>query len=127
MNPAPMRRLVATVFAVALALAAVAVYYFYDPSTAGFFPRCPFLVLTGYECPGCGSQRALHDLLAGDVASAFAHNALMVASLPVVAVYLSAEALRRRCQRFYAAVNSKAVIYVILAVVVAWWVLRNII
>jgi hypothetical protein len=36
------------------------------------------------HCPGCGSLRAVHHLLHGDVVAAFKLNPLMVASLPVL-------------------------------------------
>ncbi|PYV86056.1 MAG: hypothetical protein DMG90_22080 [Acidobacteria bacterium] len=34
-----------------------------NPASSGIFPPCPFLWLTGFYCPGCGSLRALHQLL----------------------------------------------------------------
>lgn len=37
--------------------------------------RCP-TTLVGLWCPGCGSTRALAELLDGDVAAAFSYNAL---------------------------------------------------
>lgn len=36
--------------------------------------RCPFLQLTGIECPLCGLTRSWHALLHGDLAAAFAFN-----------------------------------------------------
>src|SRR5580693_9291812 len=50
-------------------LAAVAVgavlLELFDPATSGIFPPCPFRYLTGWYCPGCGSLRAIHQLLHG--------------------------------------------------------------
>ena len=62
----------------ALLAVLIIVYYRISPSSSIFFPKCPFLLLTGMKCPGCGSQRAVHALLHADVASAFAHNALLI-------------------------------------------------
>ena len=39
------------------------IYYKFNPSDIAIFPKCPFLLLTGLKCPGCGSQRAIHSLL----------------------------------------------------------------
>jgi len=64
------------------------IYYQLDPSQSGVFPRCPFLSLTGFKCPGCGSQRAIHALLHGDVGAAFGHNAMLLIALPWIAVLL---------------------------------------
>lgn len=55
----------------------------FDPASHGFFPRCQFHQLTGLDCPGCGGQRAAHQLLHGHVAAAFRCNALFVSLLPV--------------------------------------------
>ena len=52
-------------------------FYLFDPEEMAVFPRCPFLLATGYECPGCGSQRAIHDMLHLDLKSAFSQNALI--------------------------------------------------
>ena len=30
----------------------------FDPSVSAFFPKCPFLLLTGLQCPGCGKWYA---------------------------------------------------------------------
>lgn len=60
-------------------------YFLLDPARYPF-PRCPFFVLTGLYCPGCGSQRALHALLHGEVVRAAGLNLLAVLSAPVLAV-----------------------------------------
>lgn len=61
-------------------------YYNYNPAKYSFFLKCPFHYLTGYDCPGCGSQRALFCLLHGDVKGAIHQNLLLVASLPLLFV-----------------------------------------
>lgn len=66
-------RPVRLVLALGVAVVAAVVWAF-DPTSAGFFPRCPMFVMTGLQCPGCGTTRALHALLHGDVAAAFAFN-----------------------------------------------------
>lgn len=58
------------------------IYFVFNPSKTALFPQCPFLLLTGFRCPGCGSQRAIHSLLHLDVVQAFSYNALLVSSIP---------------------------------------------
>jgi hypothetical protein len=73
--------------ALAAAAAAVApVLWRIDPNAPGsVLPPCPFHALSGLYCPGCGSTRALHALLHGDLAQAMAMNPLLVPALPVLA------------------------------------------
>jgi hypothetical protein len=68
----------------AVAIAGSLLYFYLDPSYNKLFPPCPFYSITGLFCPGCGSQRAFHDLLHGNIAASAGHNLLFVAALPVV-------------------------------------------
>ncbi len=102
------------------------IYYALDPASSAAFPRCAFLTLTGYKCPGCGSQRAIHALLNGDVAAAFSYNAMLFISVPWVALCLFAETQRVRNPRLYARLHPSILIWLFLALILAWWLLRNI-
>ncbi len=117
----------------AAAIAVVAaglVLFLFNPEESGLFPRCPFLMLTGYECPGCGSQRAIHALLHGNLCAAWGYNPLLVISLPYIIVGLMAEMSFRRVP-FMCAVRrhlySGRAVWVVLVVIVAYWIGRNII
>lgn len=121
-----MRRSLVIVLAVAVLMLLGIIYYALDPSQSGVFPRCTFLSLTGYKCPGCGSQRAIHALLHGDVAAAFKFNALLLISIPWIGLCLFAEGVRLRYPRFYDRVNAPLLIWLYLAMVLVWWLLRNI-
>lgn len=46
---------------------------------------CPFRLLTGLDCPGCGGTRAAHALSRGDLARALDHNLMTVSLLPLLA------------------------------------------
>ena len=109
----------------AAAVAALAVYILFC-EYSGAMPRCPFKWVTGLDCPGCGSQRALHSLLHGHPMDAWGYNLI----LPPVVIYLMALVLLplwgdRRAERIHAALTSPAAIWSLLGVVMAWWVLRN--
>ena len=70
--------------AVAALLVIAAVFYFFNPESYGFYPRCPLFVLTGWQCAGCGGTRAVHSLLHGDFAHAFELNPLLFLAVPFV-------------------------------------------
>lgn len=65
-------------------VAVLSLYYFFDPHQ-GSFPACPFYQLTGWFCTGCGSQRALHDLLHLNLWESLGHNLLLLPALVLVA------------------------------------------
>lgn len=64
-------------------LAAVALLYVRDPHQSGSYGFCPWLLLTGQYCPGCGGLRAVHDLAHGDLLAAATSNVVVVAAVPV--------------------------------------------
>ena len=65
----------------------------FDPATSGLFPPCPVHYLTGWYCPGCGSLRAIHQLLQGNLMAAWTLNPLTVVLLPFLAYGLASAAL----------------------------------
>ena len=121
-----MRRTLVITVIVALLLVFGLIYYALDPASSQLFPQCIFLSLTGYKCPGCGSQRAIHALLNGDVVGAFRYNALLLIAVPWIALCLYAESRRVRNPRQYARLNAPLLIWLFLAILLLWWLLRNI-
>jgi Protein of unknown function (DUF2752) len=63
----------------------------FDPATSDVFPPCPLHYLTGLYCPGCGSLRAIHALLHGNMTVAWAMNPLTVVLLPFIAYGMLSE------------------------------------
>jgi hypothetical protein len=66
---------------------------FFDPATSRIFPPCPVHYLTGWYCPGCGSLRAIHQLLHGNLRAAWAMNPLTVVLLPFLSYGLLSSVL----------------------------------
>ena len=109
-----------------LAAGILSLYFFFDPGVQRFFPRCPFRLLTGLNCPGCGSQRAVHALLHGNFALAADHNLLLVGSLPFLLVH----AIYKVRVAFGEAKPWRLIYHrytprVVVVVVICFWVLRN--
>lgn len=101
-------------------------YFRYDPAQSGMAPKCAFHSMTGWDCPGCGSQRMLHALLHGDIAAAWNANPFLLCITPLLLLMLFAAATRTRLPRLYARVNSMPVIISVSLALVAWGILRNI-
>ena len=111
-------------FAVA---AAAAFLYAVNPSQWSPWLQCPFHAVTGLDCPGCGTVRALHQLLHGHVLAALRLNALSMSLLPFLGYpFLSNVMLVARGRGFPRVMVPWAVGWSLVAVVLAFWVLRNI-
>ena len=104
------------------------VYSFFNPVEHSFFIPCPFNYVTGYHCPGCGSQRAIHQLLHFNVLGALKMNPLLVLSLPLLIFGVGVQIwnfifeTQYRIKIFY----SNIFIYGYFIIVVLYWVIRNI-
>jgi hypothetical protein len=109
------------------AIVAVVALRIFDPALSGIFPPCPLHALTGWYCPGCGSLRALHQLLNGHIAGAFAMNPFAVIALPFLCYGLASQAgyeIRGRYLPHFFIPGTW--IWAMAAVIVAFGVARNI-
>jgi hypothetical protein len=120
-----MRKITVGLVAVALLIVA-AVYFLFNPADSYLFPKCPFFLLTGLKCPGCGSQRAIHSLLHLDLAGAAHHNFILLLFIPVILLLLYAYAVKNRRPDFYNKINSRYMILGTFAAILLWWALRNV-
>ena len=87
-------------------LAASVLLHLRDPHQSGSWGYCPWLMLTGTYCPGCGGLRAVNDLTHGDVAGAASSNLLFVASLPAPVAVWWLRSMLDRWRGVYAAVTT---------------------
>ncbi|TRZ53397.1 DUF2752 domain-containing protein [bacterium] len=103
-------------------------YKNFNPEQHPNFPKCPFKTLTGYQCPGCGSQRAIHYLANFKIANAFKENQLLVFSIPYLLTGYAFELIRKPSSRIFKLrkiLFGKTAIYFILLVIFAFWFARN--
>lgn len=105
-----------------LALAAVAVVYIYNPTEVNWMPKCVIFTLTGYRCPSCGSTRAVHALLHGNVNEALNLNPLMPVLLALAAAIIY-RLLRRDDSPSRLTIG---LLCAFVAVYIVWGVTRNI-
>ena len=119
-------KITAVALAATLAGAMTVVYFFVDPAQSKLMPRCLFKSLTGWDCPGCGSQRMLHALLHGDWAGAWHANPLLLSMVPYILLLGVVSLFRTRYRRLYSLLNSPAAIAVIFTLMTLWFIGRNI-
>jgi hypothetical protein len=71
---------------IAFTLLGIGIYYFYtnDPSSGNaIFIACVSKTISGLDCPGCGAQRAFHELLHGNLIKAAQLNLLIYFFTPL--------------------------------------------
>ena len=116
--------------AVAAFFVAIAIFIFFyiDPNIYPIFPKCPFLVVTGLECPGCGSQRAFHQLLHLNIAGAFRQNPIVVLYLPYILIGLYIEYIgdKNKFPRIRKYLYGKEAAIIIFSSIILFWIGRNI-
>jgi hypothetical protein len=112
-----------------LLIIAGSIYFLFSPEESSFFPQCPFHRLTGWDCPGCGSQRAAHHLLHLQIKEAFISNPLLVIAIPYLAVGLYFEYLggKERFPKARSILFGLKAIIIIFVLIVLFWIGRNII
>ncbi|MGV6832340.1 MAG: DUF2752 domain-containing protein [bacterium] len=102
-------------------------YYFYDPTSSPMFPRCFLRSTTGLHCPGCGSQRALHSILHGNIIEGLRKNMLIGLAF-IVVIYEIYIVLTKMLFNAHPKniLQNKNTTIVILIIVVLFFILRNI-
>lgn len=124
-SPSRVRRLALPLASLAAAGTVALIVHDVNPNQPGHYPTCPFLFITGWYCPGCGSLRAIHALTNGDVGTALARNPMTVIMLVVLAGLWVGSVRRRWSGRPRTWVAPAWVLWGFLGVVIAFWILRN--
>jgi uncharacterized protein DUF2752 len=112
--------------AIALILV-LSLYFFYSPNEFLFFPKCPFYSITGLYCPGCGSQRAIHEIFHGNLWEGLKHNLLFILLFVVLWYQIIIYVLEISGRKIKKNVLHKPLTtYAILIIIILFWILRNI-
>ena len=100
--------------------------FFLDPARCAFFPSCPFHLLTGLYCPGCGTTRTLHQLIHGHFLAALRFNASCALLLPLLGGALALQIIRARSLAPIRGFNARPIWgWALLGLIVAFGILRN--
>ena len=116
-------------FVLPLTSAVFAVSATWNPSELPGFVLCPFRAVTGLPCPGCGMTRAFCAIGHGDFTGALGYNVLapfvyaaaLLLWAHALATLLKLDPLRAALERLRPTPRATRVM---LAVTVAWWVVR---
>lgn len=107
----------------AVILGATTILFFFPPEQYAFYPQCFFHKVTGWDCPGCGGLRAVHQLTHGHFAAAWKLNPLAVILLPLLA-YEAAIRLGRE-RRWPTFIHRPPIAIVIILLLIGFGILRN--
>ena len=100
--------------------------YFGHPAEYAWLPACPFRVWTGLLCPGCGTLRATHYFLNGQLDIAFRCQPLLISLMPIL-ILLSGKMLYEHWRNIQVTLPFERQLYwLILIAIVLFFVLRNI-
>ena len=114
-------------FIILLIIILGAVYSVFDPLKSSFFPSCPFKSFTGLDCPGCGSQRAIHELMHLNFKKAFEYNALLVLSIPYLLLLMvfNFESVKQRFPKLERILFGWKSVWIITIIVILFFIFRN--
>ncbi len=99
-----------------------------NPYLSPYFPKCPFKVLTGLKCPGCGSQRAIHFLLNFDFINAMKENVILVFLLPYLFIGFVFDLIEKPgvlVLKWRKRLFGSRMIYITFSIIIAFWIIRN--
>lgn len=119
----------ALLVSVIVLLLVFAAYQLRQDGGAGWMPGCFFRKLTDLECPGCGMTRATYAVLHGRFADAFRLNPVGIILFPLAMIGLGLEILGWvRGKAVYPRLSvGKWGSIAIAAILIIWWVVRNVI
>ena len=104
------------------------ILYFFNPESSIWFPKCPFYIITGYQCPACGLQRAAYQLLHLNLIEALRYNPFLVISIPYALLVVIASWLDFRYQydKLKRVCLHPITVKTYIIMFVCWWIIRNV-
>ena len=111
-----------------LLLLVIALFYFsVNPNQVDFLLKCPLYKTTGVYCPGCGSQRAAHNLLHGDFLAALQNNLMLILGLAGLLYHYGIQLSNHIFKtQFKSVFDNRKLVFLIIALLILFWILRNI-
>lgn len=98
--------------------------YAVNPIGSAYYPKCPSHLLFGIDCPGCGTARAVHALMHGEVGTAWGYNPAFFFGMAILALLVVKDFLRPS-HPLSRALRSSWFVTALVVAIVAWTVGRN--
>ena len=103
------------------------ILYLINPENSWIYPKCPFKLISGYNCPGCGIQRSIYWFLHGEFKKAIHYNYFLLLAVPYALGFLAclimpSSNIKRVLCTF---LNNRYVVIVFLTVCWIWFIIRN--
>ena len=101
-------------------------YFFLNPyEQEYFFISCPFYKITGYQCSGCGSQRAFHEILHLNFKEAFHQNALVLIAIPYFSLIFFTSFHQEKYAKLRQLLIGKKTILILFIFIILFGIFRN--
>ena len=101
-------------------------YFFLNPyEQEYFFISCPFYKITGYQCSGCGSQRAFHEILHLNFKEAFHQNALVLFGIPYFSLIFFTSFFQEKFAKLRQLLIGKKTILILFFIIILFGIFRN--
>lgn len=111
---------------VVIILVIMGYYFFLNPyEQEYFFISCPFYKITGYQCSGCGSQRAFHEILHLNFEEAFRQNALVLIAIPYFSLIFFTSFFQEKFAKLRQLLIGKKTILILFFIVILFGIFRN--
>lgn len=102
------------------------ILFHFSPLGNKWYPPCPFKLLTGLYCPGCGATRASYNMIHGKFIASLRYHPMVLPMTPIM-IFLF---IRYFCQMFtgreYRVPGLRSFVFLLLILFILFGVLRNI-
>lgn len=101
-------------------------YFLLQPGESDIFPPCMFHSATGLYCPGCGSQRAIHNMLHLNLEGTVNNNILFIPAFLAIGYHyihphVNSQFHLKLPNIFY----MRSTPWIIFGIILLFWILRN--
>lgn len=122
------KRLYANLFILSVTTIALIVLYYLNPMDYLLMPKCPFKLITGLSCGGCGGQRAVYAFIHGQFNEAIGYNYYLIFAVPyLIMLYVAHWIIPLNMkEKTLAILEHRYVIYCYIITYFIWMIIRNI-